>query len=743
MLKARSKKISLVLILAMLMTMFVGVGTASANTTTHKDSTDYSCLQVPYLANNTTVSSSDGTLGTIVIDWKTLTGTGHSAIIVLPDGLELTANSTYAASFVKPDALMNIPISLKKLSNKEIRIDIPAKVYETTVAGTDVRAQIGFEKIHVSDGAPAGEAKAKFLNIKGLFPPGEVTIGNIVGSGAVAVSVIETKTITGGGETKVEFTLQESTANAIKREDRALAFKLPRGFKWAGTPTVTNLTYAAYILEAPTLSDDARTFYINRTKAQDYPRSLFKVTASVEVDETVASFGDVIVTVTGKNTVTPTEVKIGSYADFGYTITVDNPEKEILAGRSAADSATEDEAELSAFIIAENIDGSLLDKRTIYMQLPEGVHWYPEGYTTSQAQAFIDKSITKSKENGSIDITFTPVQNKPGLVKGTFGSLSSGSKDKIKIKAKVLVAVDYEGDITIEFSGSQGINDTITVAKVVKPVTATADVVDVKIGAQAQEAGDILITEVKPEALIHTGNAALVVEAPAGVSFYDLPKVEVVEGDVLLGTATLGIGSDGTRNNRLYIPIRSSSDKASTIKISNVSYSLDRTVPEGDLVLEIGGSAVDRAGIVNRTVAATVVAANCVTPAPGETIGSGEFRIGSNIYYQGGVAKVMDVAPYIKNDRTYVPMRYLGEILGAEVVWDDAARTVTLTRGDTTVVFTIGSTTYTVNGEAKTADVAPEITNSRTMLPARYVAEAFGAIVGWDAATQTVLIQNQ
>ena len=102
----------------------------------------------------------------------------------------------------------------------------------------------------------------------------------------------------------------------------------------------------------------------------------------------------------------------------------------------------------------------------------------------------------------------------------------------------------------------------------------------------------------------------------------------------------------------------------------------------------------------------------------------------------------MDVAPYVKNNRTYVPMRYLGEILGAEVVWDDAARTATLTRDDTVVVFTIGSTNYTINGESKTADVAPEISNNRTMLPARYVAEAFGATVGWDAATRTVLVQN-
>jgi hypothetical protein len=101
----------------------------------------------------------------------------------------------------------------------------------------------------------------------------------------------------------------------------------------------------------------------------------------------------------------------------------------------------------------------------------------------------------------------------------------------------------------------------------------------------------------------------------------------------------------------------------------------------------------------------------------------------------------MDVAPYIKNGRTYVPMRYAAETIGAEVVWDATAQTVTLTKGDTVAVFTIGSTTYTINGEAKTCDVAPELTSDRTMLPARYVAEAFGASVGWDAASQTVLIQ--
>jgi hypothetical protein len=734
-LKARNKKLSLLIVFAMLMTMFAGVGVASANTTT------YSCLQVPYLSTNTEVRSSDATLGTIVVDWDTLAGKAeaeaHKAILVLPEGLEFTNTSGVRAQFVKGDGgTANVISKIRANSKKEVDIS----VYGTTVI--DARMLIYLENIKVTDSAPTGEAQAQFLNIRGLFPQGKVTIGNVVGTGAASISIIETQTFTGGKDQTIELTVQESTAKGVKDENRALTFKLPRGFSWVGDVHIDNLTSNNVEGFGFDKSDDKRTLYLNRNNS-NLDRSLFKITATVSVDETLATFGDVDLTINGKNTVTPSTLKIGSFADYGYTITVTDPEKEILAGRSALDSTTQDEAQLSEFFIAETINGSLLNNRTIYMELPEGVQWYHENMTMEEAQNAINNSIDTSTENGGIQLEFVPVQNKPGMIKGTFSNINEGgAKDKIKITAKVVVAVDFEGDVTIKFSGSQGINDTITVAKVIKPVTAKADIVDVKIGLQAQDAGDIVINEVKSEVFVHTGNAALTVTAPAGVSFYELPDVEVVEGDVLLGTVTLSRGEDGTRNNVLRIPIRSSSDKASSIKISNVSYSLDRTVPEGDLVLDIGGCAVDRAGITNRTVAATVIAANCITPAPGETIGNGEFRIGSNIYYVGGVAKVMDVAPYIKGDRTYVPMRYLGEILGAEVVWDGDARTVTLTRGDDVVVFTIGSTVYTVNGESMTADVAPEIANDRTMLPARFVAEAFGAVVGWDAATRTVLIQK-
>ena len=122
------------------------------------------------------------------------------------------------------------------------------------------------------------------------------------------------------------------------------------------------------------------------------------------------------------------------------------------------------------------------------------------------------------------------------------------------------------------------------------------------------------------------------------------------------------------------------------------------------------------------------------------TIGSSDFVVNNQ------VVAVEDAAPYVANDRTYVPFRALGEALGAEVVWDNDARTVTYTLGDTTVVMTIGEKTYTVNGDERTMDVAPEITNDRTYVPVRFVGEALGfkvtALSAADGTTASVVFQK-
>ena len=122
------------------------------------------------------------------------------------------------------------------------------------------------------------------------------------------------------------------------------------------------------------------------------------------------------------------------------------------------------------------------------------------------------------------------------------------------------------------------------------------------------------------------------------------------------------------------------------------------------------------------------------------TVGSNDFVINDTI------VTIPDAAPYIANSRTYVPFRALGEAIGADVEWDNDARTVTYTLDGNEIVMTIGSTTYTVNGVEKTMDVAPEITGERTYVPIRFIGEALGfkvtPLYAEDGTTASVVFEK-
>lgn len=122
------------------------------------------------------------------------------------------------------------------------------------------------------------------------------------------------------------------------------------------------------------------------------------------------------------------------------------------------------------------------------------------------------------------------------------------------------------------------------------------------------------------------------------------------------------------------------------------------------------------------------------------------FKIGDSNYYvedkDGNILTVpMDVAPYIKDGRTLVPARFLGNALGVpdeKITWDQNTRTATL-QGKKKLTLVIGSLNMKSDDEVVKMDVAPEIKSGRTMLLARYVAEGLGYEVGWDAVRKLVI----
>ncbi len=99
--------------------------------------------------------------------------------------------------------------------------------------------------------------------------------------------------------------------------------------------------------------------------------------------------------------------------------------------------------------------------------------------------------------------------------------------------------------------------------------------------------------------------------------------------------------------------------------------------------------------------------------------------------------------PIIVNGRTLVPLRAIFEGMGATVDWNNDTKTVTSTLNSTTIQLTIGSNLLYKNGTAVALDVPAQLINGYTMVPARAVAEAFGADVDWDGDTQTVYITTK
>lgn len=101
-----------------------------------------------------------------------------------------------------------------------------------------------------------------------------------------------------------------------------------------------------------------------------------------------------------------------------------------------------------------------------------------------------------------------------------------------------------------------------------------------------------------------------------------------------------------------------------------------------------------------------------------------------------------DAVPYIFKDRTLVPIRFVSEAMGAEVSWNGEDKEVNIVKGRDTIVTHILSSRATLNGVLYTFDVPAMITNDRTFVPLRFIAEMLNCDVEWDEGTYTVTITS-
>lgn len=120
-----------------------------------------------------------------------------------------------------------------------------------------------------------------------------------------------------------------------------------------------------------------------------------------------------------------------------------------------------------------------------------------------------------------------------------------------------------------------------------------------------------------------------------------------------------------------------------------------------------------------------------------------KFNIGdSAININGEVVEVEK--PYITGvGVTLVPMRVISEAFGAQVIWDENTKSVTVNHEGKRIIVTIDSKIATVDGVEVSLEEAPELTeNGFTMIPLRFISENLGAEVGYIHETQTISVER-
>ncbi len=92
-----------------------------------------------------------------------------------------------------------------------------------------------------------------------------------------------------------------------------------------------------------------------------------------------------------------------------------------------------------------------------------------------------------------------------------------------------------------------------------------------------------------------------------------------------------------------------------------------------------------------------------------------------------------DTVVFTENDRSYVPVRFLSEEYGGEVDWDEDTQTVNISFEDREITLTVGKCEIIVNGETMENDVAPILKGDRVFLPLRACVDAIGRYVMYNS----------
>ena len=552
--------------------------------------------------------------------------------------------------------------------------------------------------------------------------------------------------------TKDQDTLKDITINGLVNDaidgNKEITLKLSGNFEFV-TSTIEESDFSFLNSDAKVKITDKDKDTIKFTISGLEDKQLTKLTISgIDIKTTKkCNAGDKATITVSSKSFDSVKLEAARMVEEAVTYTVEDDDlPTIWAGKAY------DETNTLEVAIEENTGDILNTSRKATFTFPEGIE-----VVAIDVDGVKKDGDEKYKFKYEIDENVVDIWN--------YGEKEESDETDMTIKFILNAAPTFSGDVKVTLGGE--FDDVeLKVAEVKAPYTVEAKTTEVLIDYRYVPVNEIVITEAE-EGLLEEGDViALEVEK---MDFEDAGSYEVTSGDIEVDVTI----EDEKDVAQLEVEVTDDSTEASTITISGLELYLDRTLPVGGYALQnvkadniLWENSTDKKGEDDKDSYEYVPEANQASNGLFkykevtcndkyvEVVTSGRdnddsttnrkivITIGATTMAVGTQTITLDTPAYINAENyTELPLRAVSEAFGATVGWDDPSNTVTIMMGQRIVSMTIGSKTMYINGTPVQMNTAPEITNERTFVPVRDLANALGiSKIDWNEASQTVTL---
>lgn len=553
--------------------------------------------------------------------------------------------------------------------------------------------------------------------------------------------------------TKDQDTLKDITINGLVNDaidgNKEITLKLSGNFEFV-TSTIEESDFSFLNSDAKVKITDKDKDTIKFTIGDLEDKQLTKLTISgIDIKTTKkCNAGDKATITVSSKSFDSVKLEAARMVEEAVTYTVEDEEvPTIWAGKNYAKDSADDTNTLEV-AIEENTGDILNTSRKATFTFPEGIE------------------VVDAEFDGVKQGTFKYEIDENVVTIWNYGEKAESDETDMQVKFLLNAAPTFSGDVKVTLGGE--FDDVeLKVATVKAPYTVEAKTTEVLIDYRYVPVNEIVITEAE-EGLLEDGDViALQVEK---MDFEDAGSYEVTTGDLDVDV-TINDGKNDVA--QLEVEVKDESTEASTVTISGLELYLDRTLPVGGYALQnvkadniLWENSTDKKGEDDKDSYEYVPEANQASNGLFkykevtcndkyvEVVTSGRdnddsttnrkivITIGATTMAVGTQTITLDTPAYINAENyTELPLRAVSEAFGATVGWDDPSNTVTIMMGQRIVSMTIGSKTMYINGTPVQMNTAPEITNERTFVPVRDLANALGiSKIDWNEASQTVTL---